>query len=255
MKTKLFYFACPFLIFLISSSLFSQNYDSQNLFTTSMTLPEANTAFYPSVVEKLYADLGLNDTSDILIPTDYLTPHDPDHAAVFARTMLALGAGFGFGDDETLWCLHAAYYMQLALYTNAALYGSLGAAYNGSSTDNFNSSLIDFQFKLLMFNAITRYNQVHLIYGALLAYGLGTDKFDDGFNTDITRLTAGLILGFNIILTTQLALMLQTNIFAYQSQTLKPSSGNEFKSNNTWGLINKNNILALSLVFTLANSR
>ena len=254
MKTKLFYFACPLFIFLISFFLFSQNFDSQNLFTTSIALPEANATFYPSVVEKLYEDLGLNGASVTLKPADYLMPQDPEQAAVFARTMLALGAGFGFGDDETLWCLHAAYYMQLALYTNSALYGALGATYNGSSTDNFNRSFIDFQFKMLMFTAITRYNQVHLIYGALLAYGLGTDKFDNGFNTDITRLTAGLILGFNIILTTQLAIMLQTNIFAYQSQTLKPDSGNEFKSNNTWGLINKNNILALSLVFTLANS-
>ena len=252
MKTKLFYSFCfAFLLLIVSNNMYSQH-----LYETPVDLTTFNSSFDLNDSYTFNNNLKSPNFSDFLLEADEsfdLEYHDPQELIRFASTMLALGAGLGFGDSQTLWCLHAAYYLRLALYAKSALYGSLGAVYDGLSADSFSRNLIDLQFKLLMFHAITQYSQVHLIYGALLAYGFGTEKFDGGNNYDITRLTAGLVMGLNIILSAQFSIMLQTNIFAYQSWKQK-LNGSEFTNSNTFGFINKNNLLTLSLVLTLANS-
>ncbi|GEM_PF-2343857 len=176
-------------------------------------------------------------------------------AAVFARTLLALGAGFGFGSDDTLWCLHAAYYLRAAMFAKSALYVSLGVLYNGLSNNFFNQSLIELQLRALMFRPITRYNQVNFLYGIMAAYGFGADKFDSGGKTNFNRLTLALVVGFQIILSTQLSLMMQTNLLAHVRNTFKPENGPDTTSNDTWGLVNKNNIFGISLVWALTRTR
>ena len=109
------------------------------------------------------------------------------------------GGGFGFTDDDTLWCLHAAYYYRLGNYVSSALFGTLGIAYTGLSADNFTQSFIDFQFKLLMFTALTKSKEVFLIYGALLAYGLGNTEFNDSFKNKYSQITAGIVMGLYIL--------------------------------------------------------
>ena len=264
MKTKTLNLVSAILLLVMSSNTYAQNLFTNDFSTSSETSFDAT--YLAS--KKVISNFGIDEIPEVLDPFNFieagnpetlealgtLDVHDPETSAIFPINKLALGAGFGFNSDQTLWCFHAAYLMRLALYQKAALYGSLGVVYNGSSTDFFTASLIDFQLKMLMFHSITRYNQVRFLYGALLSYALGVDKFKSGGKTDITRLTAGLVVGLYIILTTQLAIMVQTNIFAYQNQTLKPDSGGEFKDNSTWGLSNKNNLLALSLVWSLGNS-
>ena len=193
---------------------------------------------------------------DISEAPESITAHEDaaQVAATFVRAFLAFGAGLGFGNDDTLYCFHAAYYLKLAMVASSALYGSLGVVYSGLSGNNITESLIDLQLKFLMFTAITRYKQVHFLYGLMVAYGFGTLKFDSSYSYDITKLTAALVLGLSIILTTQWAIMLQTNVLAYISQKQK-FEGNETKDSNTYGFINKNNILAFSLVYMFANSR
>ncbi len=178
-----------------------------------------------------------------------------ENVAAFALSMLAFGVGFGFTEFDTLWCLHAEYYLRLALLKGMAMYGAIGFAYNGVSGDFFDTTLFEATLKLLMFSVLVkRYQQVRLLYGILGAYGFGNDKFPDGFKTDITRITVGLVLGLQILLSQQWSFLIQTNILNYQEQT-NDSNGIEVTTNSTWGFINKNNILAFSLVYTFGNRR
>ncbi len=181
-----------------------------------------------------------------------LEPHDPDAARVLAATFLALGVGLGFGGDDFLYCLHAAYYLKLATLGKSFFYGALGLAYSGLSGNLFNRSLLEFQLRFLMFTPITQFNQVYFMYGLLLAYGFGADKFDIGGQTDFTNLTAALTVGFTIILTASISLMMHTNVLAHLRQTFEPEGSSvKIKQNDTFGFINKNNIFALALLFNL----
>ncbi|WP_248724537.1 hypothetical protein [Seonamhaeicola sp. ML3] len=255
MKTKLFFYTCFALSLLVfNNNLYSQNfYESSTEITSFGNTLDIDHEFTLNSDEKSFNFIEIANSVDDTLTLDE-EEQDPEQLIRFARTMLALGAGIAFGDSDTLYCLHAAYYLRLAMYTNAALFGSLGVAFDGLSGDNFTRNLIDLQFRLLMFHAITKYKQVHFIYGMMLAYAFGSEKFDGGSKYDLTRLTAALVLGFNIILTTQFSIMLQTNIFAHQRWTQK-LNGSEIENNTTWGYINKGNLLTLSLVWNLANSR
>lgn len=255
MKTKLCFLVCSaFLLLVVSNNSYSQSlYESPAELTTFTSDVDLNQTYtFTSEQESFDFAEALTSVDETLGLEE--EDHDPENLARFASTMLALGAGLAFGDSQTLYCLHAAYYLRLALYSRSALYGAIGAAFDGLDNDSFTRSLIDLQFRLLMFHAITQYRQVHLIYGLMLAYAFGTEKFSGGTKYDITRLTAAIVMGFNIVLTAQFAIMLQTHIFAHQRWTQK-FNGSEFKNNTTWGFINKSNLLTLSLVWTLANSR
>lgn len=250
MKTKFL----KLVFFTILITLASNNLTAQNSFDANATLQHSSFDFDSSALDGLQDDVNLYAFEETK-PLDYYKVQDERSvAAVLARAMFGLGAGIAFGDNETNWCLQAAYYMQLAVFANSALYGVLGAAYDGYSYDNYNRTLIDFQIKLLMFSALTQYKEVFLIYGILGAYGLGNEKFND-FKTDITRFTASIIMGFNIILTTRLALALQTSVFTYVSNKYKPESGNDYDNNFTSFLFNKRNIFALSLLINLSRSQ
>jgi len=250
MKTKKLslVFAMVFSLFLVSNSLFAQNGSSA----------DARESYYESVFE----NFDINQfTTDLEIETfdpelvtiaRYESNQDAADLVVLAAAMLVFGGGLGFTDDDTLWCLHAAYYYRLGAYVNSALFGTLGIAYTGLSADNYTQSFIDFQFKLLMFSAITQSKEVFLIYGALLAYGLGNTEFSDSFKNKYSQITAGLVMGLYIVLTTQMALMLQTNVLAYISQKDKDS---DVKNDFTQVLINKNNIFLISLAINLGNRR
>ncbi|WP_406685272.1 hypothetical protein N1F78_05985 [Seonamhaeicola sp. MEBiC1930] len=258
MKTKLFSYVCSILLLLVfSGNIYSQNF-SENLFESQKDLTSFVDTFELDTSVSYDYDESTTEfefnTESPLNAEITLEPQSAEELIVFASTMIALGAGIGFGEDQTLWCLHAAYYMRLAMYTKSALFGSFGVVLDGFSGNSFTRNLMDFQFKLLMFHAITKYYQVHFIYGAMLAYAIGSEKFDAGSKYDLTRLTAALVLGFNIILTSQLAIMLQTNILAHQNWTQKLDDM-ESKSNSTLGFINKQNLFVLSLVWTIANSR
>ncbi|WP_299121348.1 hypothetical protein [uncultured Winogradskyella sp.] len=169
---------------------------------------------------------------------------------IFAMQMLAIGAGLGLGEDETLWCLHAAYYYKLRQFQRSALYASLGLTYNGLSIGDTTQSLVDLQLKFLMFHTISRLNEIRLIYGLLGGYGFGSEKFNS-LTTDFTRITLAVIVGFQLMLSTRWSLALETNLVAHNRWTFKPESGGEFKNDFTNFLINKNNLLTLSLIFNL----
>ncbi|WP_296383430.1 hypothetical protein [Winogradskyella sp.] len=167
---------------------------------------------------------------------------------LFAVQMLAIGVGFGFGENETQWCFHAAYHYKLRQFQRSALYAALGFAYSGFNFNDQKQSLIDIQLKLLMFHAISKFNEIRLIYGILGAYGFGNEKYNS-FTTDITRVTLALVMGFQLMLATKWTLALHTNILTHTSRTFKPENGGEFKDNFTNVLINKSNLLTLSLLF------
>jgi putative flippase GtrA len=101
-----------------------------------------------------------------------------------------------------------------------------------------------------MFHTIPRLREIRLIYGILGGYGFGSEKFDN-FTTDITRVTLAVVMGFQLILSATWSLALQTNIVTNTNWTFKPESGGEFKNDFTNFLINKNNILTLSLLSNL----
>ncbi|WP_298901180.1 hypothetical protein [uncultured Psychroserpens sp.] len=175
------------------------------------------------------------------------------NAVAYALNMIAFGVGFGFTDLETLWCMHAEYYLRLALVQNAAFYGAFGIGYSSINGDFLNTNLLNVSLKLLMVSLLAKqFQQVFLQYGIFAKYAFGKNKFNDGFKNDLNVLTAGLIIGLHILLTTRWSLMVQTNVLTYEEQTIK-TEGSETKSDSTFGLINKNNILALSLVYTFGN--
>lgn len=169
---------------------------------------------------------------------------------IFAMQIMAVGAGLGFGEDQALWCLQAAYYYRLKLFQRSALYASLGVAYSGFSIGDTTQSLVDLQLRMLMFQTISRFNEIRLIYGILGAYGFGSDKYNS-YTTDITRITLAVVMGVQLMLSSRWSIALQTNILEYISSTYKPESGGEYKDDYTRFLINKNNLLTLSLFFNL----
>ncbi|PCI08331.1 MAG: hypothetical protein COB73_07035 [Flavobacteriaceae bacterium] len=250
MKTKQFKLALLMLFVLLSVSLYSQD-----KFQISIPTYEPE-----SVIDKITSDvkndLKIVDIDEVeIIDIDDLAPQDAVQTILFIRNMLAVGAGFGFGENTFLWTLHAAYYLRLMIFANSALYVSLGAVYEGGDYDQYKSSLIDVQLKFLMFTAISKMMEIRLIYGPMFAYGFGSQKYDfEGYSSKdkLTQFTAALVVGLQLMIAAQWSLALHTNIFAYQSQTWKPEGGGgENKNNSTFGLINRNNIFAISLFFYL----
>jgi len=245
------------LVFLLILSALTLNTSfSQNELDKSVTL-EASSSFFDSSVsalDNLTEEMDLYAFEDTK-PIDYFEIQDERSvASILARAMFAVGFGLGFGEEQTLWCLHAAYYMQLSMFANSALYGALGLVYDGFSYNDLTRSLLDFQLKLLMFSPITKFKEVFLMYGVLMAYGFGSEKYNS-FTTDITRLTASLVLGLNIILTAKLSLALQTSLFTYQKYNYKPESGEDYTNNFTRAFLNKQNLVALSLFINLGRQR
>ena len=249
------------LVLILSVLTFSTSI-SQNALDSIDFTEEEKSVFSAVNVDDLTENMDLYTLDEATLHVDYYEEQTVEEV-VFALTMLGLGAGLGFGDDQTLWCLHAAYYLRLALFSRSALYGVLGAVYNGQSTDignggesssfSLTQNLIDFQLKLLMFTAISRLLEVNLIYGALFAYGIGNEKFDN-FKTDINQFTAAIVMGFSMILTANLMLAMHTNLFAYTDTKFKPESGNDFSQDSTRFLLNKGSIFAVSLLFNLSRS-
>ena len=251
MKTKQFKLALSMLFLLsMSVSLYSQS-DFQ--FKIPSYEPE-------SVIDKITAnvksDLSILDLEEFeVVNIDDVEPQDAVQTLVYIANMIALGAGIGFGENEFLWCLHAAYYMRLMAFSRSALYGSLGVAYNGGDLDTYKTSLVDMQLKILMFTAISKMMEIRLLYGPMFAYGFGHQKFNfegSSYKDKLTQFTVALIVGFQLMLAPSWSLALQTNMLTYQSQTWKPEGGgSESKNDTTFGLFNKNNIFALSLYFHL----
>ncbi|MCD2258306.1 hypothetical protein [Psychroserpens luteolus] len=237
------------LLFISSTTtqLNAQNYFENDLQFNEFSIPSETTIDLRTYEVTL--DDGIEyDTS--LTPKSITQYEAQENAVAFVLNMIAFGVGFGFTDADTLWCMHAEYYLRLALFQNAAFYGAFGLGYSSINGDFLNTNLLDLSLKLLMVSILAKqYQQVRLQYGVFAKYAFGKNKFNDGFKNDLTVLTAGVILGLHILLTTQWSLMVQTNLLTYEEQTIK-SEGNETKSDSTIGLINKNNILALSLVYT-----
>lgn len=251
------YFINVFLLscFCLSlSSVYSQidissNFESLEHFKTSTSL------FNEFTTEDFVSDVSVYDFENTSKNISTYDAHDPlGIETIFAASMLGVGIGAGFGEDETLWCLHAAYYMRLMMFTQSALYGSFGIVYDGSKINDVTQNLIDLQLKFLMFRTLTQLREVSLVYGALFAYGLGTEKFS-GYNRDITRFTAAVVLGLNVILSTRFTLLAQTYLFTYQSTKFKPDNGNDFDVDSTLAFINKRNLLTLSLLINLQRNR
>ncbi len=256
MKTKLLpLIVLGFLLINTNTKLQSQSLFENN---TPLNALDLSSSFTSETIDIRTYDINIDD-----FKLDYsvenapksITEHDAEAMVLnYALSMVAFGAGFGFNSDQTLWCLQAEYYLRLAMLKRAAIYGALGATYDGSSSDFVNSTLLSITLKVLMFAPLVKqFQQVRFIYGVLAAYGFGNEKFEDGFKYDITRLTLGLVVGFQIMLAQQWSLMLQTNIFNYQEQT-RTYEEFESKDYSRWALINKRNILAISLIYAFGNS-
>lgn len=256
MKTKQL-FLCVLTLLLINSVTQLQ---SQNLFENTASFQNLNTfSISSNTIDLESYEVNIDDYElnySIENAPKSITENDAETAvALYTLSMVAFGAGFGFSEFETLWCLNAEYYLRLALLRNAAIYGALGVGHNSANADNFTTNISDVFLKLLMFSVLAKqYQQVKLQYGLLAKYGFGNYKYNDGYKTDITSLALGLVLGLHILITSQWSFMVQTNLLTYEELTNK-FDGGETKSNSTFGLINKSNILAFSMVYTFANSR
>ena len=243
------------LVFLlILSALTFSNSFSQNTFDKSATLENSISVFEDLSYEKVAQEVDLFAFEDTK-PIDYFEiQEEREVATILARTMFAFGFGLGFGEEQTLWCLHAAYYMQLSMFANSALYGAIGLVYDGFSFNDLTQSIIDFQLKLLMFSPITKFKEVFFMYGILMAYGIGSEKYNN-FKTDLSRVTASLLIGLTVILTATISLALQTSIFTYQKTNYKPDDGNDYDNSFTRAFLNKQNLIALSLFINLKMNR
>jgi hypothetical protein len=252
MKTKKLFSAVLMLFFIsITNQSFSQNLDQPISTDVNFSIPSEKLdirTYEISLNEDIQYDFSNSPKS--------ITQYEAQEEAVaFALNMIAFGGGFGFTDLETLWCLHAAYYLRLAMLKNKAVYGSLGVGYNYTNAEFVTVGLVDISLKLLMFSVLAkRYKQVRAQYGIFGKYAFGTNKFEDGFKNDVTRLSLGIVVGLHILLSPLWSIMVKTNLLTYQEQTIK-SNGNEIKDNQTFGLINKSNLLLFSLVFTIPDTR
>ena len=256
MKTKQrFLFALTFFLINSATQLQSQGFFEnetafKNLNLTSFSTQTINLKTYEINTDEYALNYTLEDAPKSI------TENDAKEAALnFAPNMVGFGVGFGFNADQTLWCISAEYYLRLAMLKNAAIYGALGAGYNGSNSDILSTSILNVTLKVLMFTQLIKeYQQVRFLYGLFGGYGFGNEKFEDGFSYDITRLTLGLVVGFQILLARQWSLMIQTNIFNYQELT-RTYEDFEIKDYSRWALVNKSNLLAFSLIYTFGNSK
>lgn len=256
MKTrKLFLMVLALFLINTASQLQSQNLNEneitfQDLDIVSMSSSTIDLRSYEVNIDDYKLEYSVENA------TKSITQNDAEaNITDYALSMMAFGVGFGLISDQTLWCLHAAYYYRLAMLKRAAVYGALGVGYNGSNSDFVSTTLLEITLKVLMFaQLVKQFKQVRFLYGLAVGHGFGKEKFDGGYSYDITRLTMGIVLGFQIMLAHQWALMIQTNIFNYQEQTAK-FEGNENTTYSRWALINKSNLLAFSLVYTFANSK
>lgn len=222
-----------------SSSYFQQFQDEVAVMNTFKAENFVNTFEVPSFE---------ND----VVTVDYEALNPPQDQVEFLKSMLALSAGFGLIESQTLWCLGASYFYNLRTWQTMALYGALGFMYSGFSNDGVSQNIVDFQLQLLMFTTIMKLQEIRFVYGLLVGYGLGTEKFDN-FKYDINRFTLAAVLGLQLLMSPRWSLLLQTNVFAYQSLKLKPESGGEFSDNVTGLFLNKNSLLTLSVLFYLGN--
>ncbi|MBC3759872.1 hypothetical protein H7U19_15780 [Hyunsoonleella sp. SJ7] len=255
MKTRHLNFVCILLLFLLSNSMFSQE---NNMFKLIADATEHTFEIVPTALEIAEdAPEALMGISDDFRESYALEPHDPDGAYVLAATMIAIGAGIGFGDNQFgvnqfLYCLHAAYFIRLATMGKSFLYGAVGLALLGTSTDNLTRTLLEPSLRVLMFSPLTMFSQVYLFYGLMFAYAFGTEDFDNGFKYDITLLTAALVVGFAIILSSTLTLKIQTHLVSHTRQTQEPDGGGaKSEINRTWGTIMQNNLLLFALLINL----
>ena len=200
-------------------------------------------------------NVDMSTLEEEVITIDHYEAEDQEAeiVAAFALAMLGIGAGLGFFDEETEWCLKLGLFYRLALMTNTAMFAAITILYSGISADFYNQTLFTIAANLLWFTAITRYKQVHLVYGILFGLGFGNQKFDDDFKWDINRFTASLVLGFNIILATNLSLLLTTGLLTHVRDKYE-NNGNEQEDDYTWGFINKRQLFAATLLITLGNS-
>ena len=247
MKTKFYYIISILLLcFLLKSNAQSELFNDFNLNKNEIKAEDFTNLETDYILDDFKSYLENKPELSTRVIEAQANPED----ILFALQMLSVGAGIGFGDDETLWCLQAAYYYRLKLFQRSALFASLGLNYEGLSIGDQTQSLVGIQLGMLMFHTISKFNEIRLIYGLLGGYGFGNEKFND-FTTDITRITLAVVVGFQLMLSTHWSLALQTNILAHNRWTYKPESGGEFKDDFTNILINKSNILTLSLLFNL----
>ncbi|NRA91072.1 MAG: hypothetical protein HRU26_00035 [Psychroserpens sp.] len=258
MNSKLYKIVILTLLFVGFSNLSSaQELNFTNLQNTSLLSSEQATIdlkTYEVNAEDYTLDYSIENA-----PKSITESETQEQVLSYAMTMLAMTAGFGVlnsslgSGNQTLWCLGAEYFYRIALINKAAFYGALGANYEGSSSDFVDFSLFQFSLNLLMFQQLVkRFQQVRWMYGIATFYGFGKEKFENGFDYDVTRLTIGLVLGLQIMLSQQWALMIRTNLFNYQEQK-REYEDFEATDYNRWALINKSNILAFSLIYTFGN--
>ncbi len=230
---------------------------AQNIFDEP-SLEMTSIEILPSAVDLKTYEISVDEEfqyDNTLSPksiTAYEAQNDP---IAFALNMIAFGAGFGFSPGETLWCIHAAYYLKMATLGNKALFGSLGVGYNYTNAEFITFGAIDIALKALMFSVLAKqFSQVRAQYGFFANYAFGKNKYNDGFRNNFARLSLGVMVGLHILLTSQWSMMVQTNVLTYQQQTTD-SNGIKVKDNQTFGLFNKANLLLLSLVFILPDSK
>ncbi|MFD2725774.1 hypothetical protein [Hyunsoonleella rubra] len=250
MKTRHLNFVCILVLFLFSNSMFSQDY---NMFKLIADATENTFEIAPTAIEIAEdAPSALMGVSDDFRESYALEPHDPEGAYLLSATMLALGVGIAFGNDNFLYCLHAAYFMRLASLGKSFLYAAAGLALIGASNDFFTQFLVEPSLRLLMFSPLTMFSQVYLFYGLMLAYAFGSEDFDSGGKDDITRFTAALVVGFAIIISSVLTLRLETNLVTHTRLTREPDGGGtKFETNNTIGTIMQNNFLLFGVLINL----
>ncbi len=238
-----------FLSLIFYSLIFSTTLAQDSLLESDFVFNDSSFATAINV-DDLAEGVDMYTLDETILTVDHFeAAQDPVDVIVFAATMLGLGVGFGWFDDDTLWCLKAAYFFKVAMLNKTAFYLALGATYEGlSGNNNFKRSLFDFALRMMFFTPITMYSNVHLVYGLLLAYGIGKNKFDGGFEQDINRILIGALIGLNIMLSPIWSILLQTNVFSWQEQTLKEEGFADIKNDFTSFIIAKNAIFAISFI-------
>lgn len=191
---------------------------------------------------------------DDVVTVEYEALSTPMNEVSFVKKMAALTVGIALIESQFSWCLGGSYYHMLKRWKRTALYGALGFLYTGLSDDGLSFNVVDFQLQMLMFSALKSLSEIRLVYGLSFGYGLGAEKFDD-FKYDISRFTVAAVVGLQLLMSPVWSLLLQTNLFAYQSLTQKPESGGEFTTNTTGFFFNKNQLLSLSVLFYLGRKR
>ncbi|WP_299223483.1 outer membrane beta-barrel protein [uncultured Psychroserpens sp.] len=177
-----------------------------------------------------------------------------DGASLGDWAQFSAGASLGYGsdssDDDTVsaFCAGAEFMYNIIGGDEGALYGGLYGSYHTTSADDWDESIIRGGVRARYYDHILPSRRLQAVYGVDIFTETG-DREIGMFKDDITGFGGSAVVGLNYNFNENLSLRVDAPVFTTLSRTLE-FEGGEVDVDKTWFGINKDNVVALALLFS-----